>query len=168
MLTIILILILVGMCIFGAYLASKSYDWDVFGGFTSILTGIASLILMGLCIVQYDNLIKKESEYRVMDDKLKIQDERRVNTVNQLKVEMLNYVSYERGVFDSLKADNVSSILFKFPELRTIESVKILMEEITKLNNGYYGMVFAKKDYEAYFESVNNNKFIIVSSDFDF
>jgi hypothetical protein len=44
----------------------------------------------------------------------------------------------------------------------------MLMQQITKLNDGYYGMLFAKKDLEAYFSSINRNKLVIFGSDFNF
>ncbi len=133
----------------------------------SFLTGGVGLIaVIIITAIGYTTLINKEAEYSVMNDKLLIQNERRENVTEQLKTEVTNYIAYEKSVFDGIKADNINSFIFKFPELKTIESIKILMEQIAKLNEGYYQMMFAKKDYEAYFRSVNNNKISIYSSDF--
>ena len=166
MIAIILIIIGIALIVYSVWLFNQQYEGTAVWSFLSGL-GLTVFIIV-INIVTYVSLIDKESQYRVIDDKLKIQDTRRENTVTQLKAEMLNYVQYEKGVFDSLRADNISSILFKFPELKTIESVKILMEQITKLNDGYYGMLFAKKDYEAYFMGINRNKLAMFNSDFNF
>lgn len=166
MITIIFIIISILLVVYSIWLFKNDHLGTAMIAFLVGLGFFCFFILNN--IFTYDNLIKQESQYRVIDDKLKIQDTRRENTIMQLKTEMLNYVQYEKGVFDSLKADNVSLILFKFPELKTIESVKMLMQQITKLNDGYYGMLFAKKDLEAYFSSINRNKLVIFGSDFNF
>jgi cell division protein FtsB len=166
MITIIFIIISILLVVYSIWLFKNDHLGTAMIAFLVGLGFFCFFILNN--IFTYDNLIKQESQYRVIDDKLKIQDTRRENTIMQLKSEMLNYVQYEKGVFDSLKADNVSLILFKFPELKTIESVKMLMQQITKLNDGYYGMLFAKKDLEAYFSSINRNKLVIFGSDFNF
>jgi hypothetical protein len=145
----------------------KINDWDgvVLGwSFTvPVLFAVAVLSINGCAYIQ---LIDKEGNYEVVDSKIKIQEDRQNNVIEQLKLEAQKYVNYETDLFKSIKPDNAQILLIKYPELKAIEAIRYLMEQIVQLNNDIYALKLSKEDMRATFIKINKSKLLFFSSDY--
>ena len=131
---------------------------------------IGVVLMAGTLISQtavYFNMVSKESDYKVFDAKKEILLERQKNLVETLKFEAQKYVNYEKEIFQNLKPSNTEILFNAYPDLKAYESIRMVMDQITRLSDEIIKLELEKQEIRATFISINNNIFIIFRSQYE-
>lgn len=117
------------------------------------ISGIANIVSYNICL-------DYQADLQVIENKINISNTRSLEIIDQIKVEVSKYKEYEKGIFDEIKPSNINLLIFKYPELRTVEAIKVLIDEIAKLNNLTYEIKLRREDLKSRLISANKNVFI--------
>jgi len=156
MITIVLFLLAISFFI----IARSSNNDEIWIGW-----GIAiEIILIILNTWAYLYEINQEANYQVLDNKINIMYNQAEVITSQLKIEVSKYEVHEKETFESITPQNLQFFWVKYPELKSAETVKSLMEQIGWLYKSANDYKMQKEDLKSTFIWFNMQHFFIVSS----
>jgi len=101
---------------------------------------IALGIAIALFASEYSNQIEGMAILRkLMKDKLVYQNQYDAIS-NDLRVELGKYLKHESEIFDKLTPENLSILMVKYPEIRGVETVTMLAENLRNFRECIYNV----------------------------
>lgn len=122
------------------------------------------LFLICLCLnlsAYYDQIDNIESLQQI-DQEIVILEKRSETLLPEFRRYLVElYPEYEKNVYDKISPENISIYLVKYPELKTIEGVKLLVEKINQIKDSIYQKEIEKTKVEKDIRVRGRNKLIL-------
>lgn len=104
-----------------------------------IVSGIAFLITF---IVQLNKFYKQAEDIEQITEQRqnrKVYVKRANEYIDEFKLYLAEiYPKHEKELFELMKPENVTAFMIKYPEIKTNETIAMLVNTINKLKNSYY------------------------------
>jgi hypothetical protein len=144
------------LCLTGGFAILANYFFDKnregLGATTCLVTTFLGVYAFAMLIwypVSYSNITYYLSEISVLNEKEQIYQNQANNIVGQLKIEVSSYLKHEEDVYSKMNSKNASTMLAMYPQLRSVEAIKVLLTEISSLNKQIFEIKIKKQEYRA-------------------
>ena len=129
-------LTLLGFFIRAALLNSKKdyldkADWPWVG---TVFAGVASLIALVCSFTMLSEGIAARTSLGVIQNVIEIRQARQQEIVDEMKSDIAFYSTLEEDMLSRLRVDNAGALINTYPQLRSVEPIKIKMEQLSALN----------------------------------
>lgn len=158
MIAILIFIFIVGVTIFGLILFVRDkYDSEDAGAF---FTGLGIFGLITYIIIYgmvYTDFIAAVSNYDTIEYKIDNHRNKKQQTMEEIKAYIQEYSNYEKDRIKDMNEAQLQGFLFKYPELRAVEPIKIGMERLSQLNNELFAVEGEKIELYRSLVRMNNN-----------
>lgn len=135
---VFLILTFVSYLLYRYYTRIKNTSIDlefIVAGFTIVLGIIAVVFIIIITSFPYASQLNDFSKIRGIETKIAVLKERKDSLTVMVKTELDKYPEYEKGIIKGL---GDAQILFRYPELRSNETISKTVDDIVKIQDAVY------------------------------
>ncbi len=121
-------------------------------GFRGLSIFTTIVVIIYVCIIIITNMsgygaYKNDlAKLQTIKAKQEIQLNRTSNVITALQNEVSKYLKHEKETYKAISPAEISILLIKYPELQSVKTINVLMEQISTLNSGYYDLLNQEQD----------------------
>lgn len=127
----VILIIGLGVLIFGIILSSKSYDAEEIGGTIACIGGVIAAIAFIASIV----LLCCMTDYYGIDEKIEMYEEENAAIEASISLLVKEYMDYEEGIFTECAPESTMTLIALYPELKANTLVEKQIETYVNNNN---------------------------------
>jgi len=145
-----MIFLLIALVVFGGWFLIASWlewedygslDWEPGPGIVISISGFVICLAISVIvnIAMWNEQISDKTHYRVIDEKIELNQKRADDISNKLKIVLVeNYGEHEREIFSNMGSDDLQLLLIKYPELRASKTFTTYADKMHELNDYVY------------------------------
>ena len=131
------------------------YSMILFIVLTTIVFIISSLVLSSKNTYNLEDLQKVRKYEQILTEKADVLTTQFTNYLAEI------YPNLEKGIFDKISPQNISIYLVKYPELKSSETVRKLVDEISKLQDAVYEQKLKEAEIQRDIDYYHKNPWIL-------